>query len=85
MNNPFTSHPDSIGESYWQHLWHAGKFGILMIIGGIACLIHAILPFLFEHTASNFLFKMTENMINRLPGPDERVKRLSSCIAQKMK
>lgn len=85
MSNPFTSHPENMGETYWQHLWEAGKFAFLMIIGGVACLIHAILPFLFEQTASNFLFKMTENMISRMSSSDERVKRLSNCIAQKTK
>ncbi len=85
MSNPFTAHPESIGESYWEHLWHAGKFGILMIIGGVACLIHAIFPFLFVQTAGNFLFKMTEHMITRMPGSEERVIRLSKCIAEKSK
>jgi hypothetical protein len=83
MYNPFTAHPKSIGETYWQHLWHAGVFGILMLIGGVACLIHALLPFLFKQTASDYVFKMTESMVSRMPSSEERVKRLSSCIAQK--
>lgn len=83
MQNPFTAHPESIGETYLEHGWHASKFAILMIVGGIACLIHAILPFLFEKTASNFLFLMTENMVNRMPGTEERVERLFQCLAQK--
>jgi hypothetical protein len=83
LMNIFTNHPKNIGESYWEHLWHAGKFAVLMMVAGIACLIHAIFPFLFEQTASNILFKMTEHMVTRMPGDEERVKRLSKCIAQK--
>lgn len=83
MHNLFTQHPKSIGETYWQHLWHASKFGILMLVGAIACLIHAVLPFLFEQTASNLLFKMTKHMVTRMPNSDERIILLKKCIMQK--
>ena len=83
MNNPFTAHPHNIGESYWQHLWHASVFAGYMLIGSIACFIHALLPFLFEKTASNYLFKMTETMVTRMPGSEERVVSLSKCLEQK--
>lgn len=83
--NVFTNHPKSIGESYMQHLCHAGKFGVMMLVAGVACTIHAVFPFLFEHTASNILFKMTEHMVRRLPCTEERVVQLSNCIAQKSK
>ena len=47
----FTSHPRSIGESYGQHLVSATGFGLTMLWAGLACLVHAIFPFLFTATA----------------------------------
>jgi hypothetical protein len=38
---------------------------------------------MFEKTASNYLFKMTENMVTRMPGSEERIVRLSKCLEQK--
>jgi hypothetical protein len=43
----FTDHPASVGESYWQHMAFAVRFGARMIGGGLACLVHALLPFAF--------------------------------------
>jgi len=43
----FTQHPASVGETYLEHLRAAGAFGLRMLVGGAACLIHAVFPFLF--------------------------------------
>ena len=51
MTNPFTAHPASVGETYGQHLRFALRFGALMTAGGLAALVHALLPFLFVTTA----------------------------------
>ena len=45
-------HPASLGETYFQHMAEALVFGVKMISGGLACLIHAVLPFLFVNTGS---------------------------------
>ncbi|MGP7795338.1 DUF6356 family protein [Sphingomonas sp. CLY1604] len=50
--NPFTEHPSSVGESYGQHFGVASRFGLRMIGGGVAALIHGVLPFLFTTTGS---------------------------------
>ncbi|MEO8676041.1 MAG: DUF6356 family protein [Casimicrobiaceae bacterium] len=52
MTNPFTAHPASVGETYVQHLRFALRFGASMTLGGIAAIVHAIFPFLFQTTAS---------------------------------
>ena len=52
---PFTKHPASVGETYYEHALRASKFGSRMLTAGAACLIHALLPFLFVHTASEAL------------------------------
>jgi len=53
--NPFTAHPASVGETYGEHYRFAFRFGAQMTLGGIAAMIHALLPFLFITTASRTL------------------------------
>ena len=59
----FTQHPASVGESYGEHCLVAGSFGLRMILGGCACLIHAVLPFLFVRTGSVQISTLHETMI----------------------
>jgi Family of unknown function (DUF6356) len=48
----FTQHPASVGETYGQHFAAAFGFAVTMVAGGLACLVHAPLPFLFATTAA---------------------------------
>ncbi len=52
MRNPFKDHPNSVGETYIEHAKFASLSGVRLIIAGIACIIHGILPFLFVRTGS---------------------------------
>jgi len=54
----FTKHPKSIGESYWEHFKTATVFSGWLILAGIVCAVHAILPFLFTKTASKIVKKL---------------------------
>jgi Family of unknown function (DUF6356) len=63
LNKFFTEHPASVGESYSEHLVVAGSFGLRMILGGFACLIHAVLPFLFVRTGSAQISTLHETMV----------------------
>ena len=54
-----------------------------MIIGGTACLLHAVFPFIFKNTGSNYLLRMTNDFIGRLPRLDERVAKLAETLDQK--
>ena len=58
MPNPFTAHPASVGETYVQHFRFALGFGVRMTLGGLAAVVHAVLPFLFVTTASGALEKL---------------------------
>lgn len=49
----FLAHPASVSETYGQHLAAASDFGGRLILAGIACLIHGLLPCCFSHTASD--------------------------------
>ena len=48
----FTEHPAAVGESYFGHLLAASSFGFRMMFAGLACLAHAVLPFIFVDTGS---------------------------------
>jgi hypothetical protein len=58
----FKSHPRSLGETYWQHQKHAFEFGASMIWGGIACVVHALVPALFVRTASSTILRLHDRM-----------------------
>jgi hypothetical protein len=72
MTNPirhlFTAHPRSIGESYAEHFLAALRFGLTMFAGGLACLVHALVPALFERTGSRAVKRLYSDMISRQPG-----------------
>lgn len=59
----FTDHPRSLGESYWQHLRHAFEFGVAMLRGGIACIIHALIPALCVRSASTTIVRLHDRMV----------------------
>jgi hypothetical protein len=59
----FTQHPHSIGESYGEHLQTAGSFGMTMIVAGMACLVHALIPGLFIKTGSSAIARLHQRMI----------------------
>jgi hypothetical protein len=65
---PFTEHPASLGESYLEHLGTALGFGSRMVLAGLACLMHGLLPFLFERTGSRVVTELHEQMIARRRG-----------------
>jgi hypothetical protein len=52
MRNPFTAHPREVGESYLGHAAFACRYGAKMTWGGIAAVLHGLLPFLFQTTGS---------------------------------
>jgi len=62
MANPFTDHPAEIGESYGEHFSAASAFGLALVGAGIACMIHAVLPFLFTHTASKSVHRLNRKL-----------------------
>ena len=65
LRHLFTRHPASVGESYGEHCLVAGSFGLRMILGGFACLIHAVLPFLFVRTGSVQISTLHETMVTK--------------------
>lgn len=59
----FTEHPASVGETYGGHLRSALGFAVRMWLGGAACLLHAVFPFLCTHTGSDCIAELHERML----------------------
>lgn len=69
-DNPISRHLDEVGESYLKHAGHAAGFGFRMIGGGVACLVHALLPFLFEKTGSETVRGLNATLCKRADKPN---------------
>ncbi|HEV2567252.1 DUF6356 family protein [Sphingomonas sp.] len=63
FNKLFREHPSEVGESYAEHFAAAGGFGVKMIVGGIACVVHAIVPGLFITTGSGMVKRLYDQMV----------------------
>lgn len=64
-----TDHPASVGETYFEHMGQATSFGTTMILAGIACLIHGLIPGWFVSTGSNAIRRLHDRMVtNRRRG-----------------
>ena len=59
------AHPRDIGETYGEHAGHAVYIGLRMLGGGLACLVHAVLPGLFVRTASEAVDDIQHLMTKR--------------------
>jgi len=61
----FTDHPEAVGETYGEHFAVAASFGFTMIAGGIACLVHALVPGLCKTTGSETIRSLYDRIRNR--------------------
>ena len=62
MLHLFTAHPHSVGESYGEHFCFASRFGLRMLAGGLAAVVHGLLPFLFETTGSRTILALHDEI-----------------------
>ena len=65
MKNLFLTHPQSVDESYFEHMAFAGRFSATLFLAAGAALVHAVLPFAFEKTASRMIARLHERTHNR--------------------
>ena len=61
----FTDHPRSVDETYLQHMGFAARFAGRLLLAAGAAAIHAVLPWLFEKTASRMICEMHDKITNR--------------------
>jgi len=77
----FTEHPNSVGESYGEHLIAASSFGFCLMKSAWCCFIHAFLPFTFEKTASTEIQNLHTRMVTNREG--EKARRKEAQTARK--
>ncbi len=58
-----TRHLEEVNETYVEHFGHAMGFALKMLIGAIACAVHAIVPFAFERTGSKMIAELYDCMV----------------------
>lgn len=61
----FTDHPKTVGESYFGHMAFALWFASRLFLAGGAALVHAVLPFMCETTASRIVRELYERTSKR--------------------
>lgn len=61
----FLEHPASVDETYFQHAAFAARFSFALFGAAFAALVHAILPFAFEKTASQTVARLYARTHNR--------------------
>ena len=61
----FLDHPGSVDETYLEHMRFAGWFAGTLFLAAMAAAVHAVLPFMFERTASSAINRMHHRIHNR--------------------
>ena len=59
----FTEHPASVDETYLEHFGSAIYFGTKMIVAGIACVVHGVIPGVFMTRGSDTVRALHERMV----------------------
>ena len=65
MYNPFTKHPNEVGETYLEHMKIALSTAIKIQLVVLIIAIHAIFPFLFEKTGGDEIEKINKDLQHR--------------------
>ncbi|MEW9921934.1 DUF6356 family protein [Marimonas sp. MJW-29] len=61
----FLDHPAKVDETFFEHMFFALKFAALLFAAAGAALVHALVPCLFEKTASTIIARLYERTKNR--------------------
>ena len=61
------AHLESAGESYFEHMGVATRIGGLLVVAGLACLVHAIFPGLCTDRASRTIRRLHDRIEQRRP------------------
>ena len=63
LSELFKNHPESVGETYLEHMRAALTFSFMMVRAAVACFVHAFLPFLFVRTASSTVDRLSRELV----------------------
>jgi hypothetical protein len=65
LNRVFLTHPASVDETYTEHAAFAGRFAGRLFLASCAAAVHAVIPCLFEKTASRIVADLYAKTHNR--------------------
>ena len=57
-----TKHLNDVDETYREHFFHAAWYFGMLSTAAICALVHSVLPFLFENTASRIIYALHAKM-----------------------
>ena len=66
MDNPFTKHPKSVGETYFQHMLNAFNYSFRLEWFAFIAFIHAIFPFWFKTSTGDGVKKLNKELQKRV-------------------
>jgi hypothetical protein len=70
MLRAFTQHPETVGESYLEHMGSAWGFAGTMLAGAAACFLHGLFPFACQKSGSRRIVELHQRMVaNRHRNP----------------
>lgn len=65
LSRIFLSHPATVNETFFEHMIFALRFAFTLLLAGMAALVHAFIPCLFEKTASKIIRQLYYRLENR--------------------
>ena len=72
----FREHPSEVGESYFEHMGHAGRYGWRLLKASLCAFAHAVVPAVHKTTASERVCEMAGELKGRqIVARDERCRR----------
>jgi len=69
----FHEHPAAAGQTYLQHVGFAVRFGLCMVGGGVAAIVHGLIPCWFPTTASRTVNALHGRLQRRDGGHEDRM------------
>jgi uncharacterized integral membrane protein (TIGR00698 family) len=72
MLKAFTHHPETVGESYFEHLCSAWGFAATMALGALGCALHGLFPWAFQTSGSRRIRELHERMVTHRTAPKTR-------------
>lgn len=65
LRRVFVTHPQSVDETYFEHMRFAGWFAYRLLMAACAAIAHAIIPCLFEKTAGRIVGELNARLSSR--------------------
>ncbi len=65
LSRIFFDHPRQLNETYFEHGQFAIRFAFKLLLAAIAATVHAVVPSLFERTASRIVADLYQKTHNR--------------------